>query len=157
MTALRRRCLLCTSLAAAGIMPTAGADNLTNGLPPASDVAVIRLCGELIELAAIEVEIYDSPNRVTNDEEAARAAAPGQARIHEIIMQLGAVRAATAAGVLARVRALAAYNGDFGSSFDDPEDDGAGRMLALLVRDAAAIGAPLPRPVVDPDQLRGEA
>ena len=39
----------------------------------------------------------------------------------------------TADGVIARVRALAAVHGDFGASFDDPEDEPA-RMLAAIMR-----------------------
>ncbi|MGI4809893.1 MAG: hypothetical protein ACRYF2_17490 [Janthinobacterium lividum] len=110
-----------------------------------SDTVLVRLCGEFIKLEGVIHDIYDGPNASHNEGVASLTAAPTQARQQQIIAELGDVQAATAVGVLARARALAAFNGHFGFSFDHPDDDGAGRMLAYLLRDAAAIGAPLPR------------
>ena len=103
------------------------------------DADLIRLCSEVVALELQWRTLYDGPNAVGDADEAEARAALIHAQIDAMMDGMKALRATSAAGVLARAHALAIMNGDFASSFDDPETH-PGCLLECLLRDAAAIG-----------------
>jgi len=107
------------------------------------DAALIALCAEYEALERQIHTIYDSPARATTDEEATAHAAPLEKNLGAMLGTLEAMQAQTAAGVHARVRLMAAHNGDGGFSWDG--DGVAGRLLACALRDAVHIEAPQPQ------------
>ncbi len=119
---------------------TAGAAASVADLVPIDpDAALIAICDEIVAIELACFEIYDGPNAIVGDDAAKAASAPLNLRMDALLDEMEPLRAVTAAGVLARARALAAHNSDFGFSFDWP-DSMAGRLLTCLMRDAAALG-----------------
>lgn len=105
---------------------------------PLADADLIRLCGEYVALEVARSAIFEGPNSIEDDDLAEAAAYPLERRMNALLAEMEPIQATSAAGILARADALAAHNGNFGFSFDCPHS-GAGRMLAFLLRDAAAL------------------
>ena len=139
--ASRRR----TLFAAAGAVIMGGgitagaAASVADLLPAKPDAELIRLCGDFINLELQWRAIYDGPAATLDDDEAEAASLGIGDQMNRILAEMEPMRATTADGVLARARALAAENGNFGCSFDH-RDTVPGRLLVCLLRDAAAVG-----------------
>ncbi len=139
----RRELFAATTAVVVGSIITSGvaagaATSVADMVPAKADADLIRLCREFVRLELAARAIYDGPNPITDDDEARAASAPLNAKMYTLLDKMEPIRAMSAAGILARADALAAHNGDFGGSFDYPES-AAGRLLACLLRDAAAL------------------
>ena len=83
--------------------------------------------------------IYDGPDAIEDEDEAAAATRPIFARMHDLLDRMEQLRALTSDGVAARARSLAQHSGDGAFSFDTRTTI-TGRLLGFLLRDAAAVG-----------------
>ncbi len=99
------------------------------------DDELITLCGEIEALQAEADRIYFAGGPPSFDEERPRLAAiePLRQRQDEIIARICELGTRTMAGVLARVRALAAFSPEL---ILGPPDGLGDAMLAALLRDA---------------------
>ncbi len=121
----------------AGITAGAAA-SVADLVPTDPDAELIRVCGEIVAVERAWNAIYDGPSAIVDDTAAKAASAGFDARMGVLLDEMESIHAVSAAGVLARAKALAVHNGDFASSFDWPESI-TGRLLACLMRDALAL------------------
>ncbi len=127
-----RRVMLRTSLALPLAAPAFAAAAFTTG----DDAELIGVCAEFIACDRRQRAIYDGPDDV-DDDEAAAATAPIFARMKGLLAQMEQLRATTSDGIAARAQSLAQHSGEGAFSFD-ARSTITGRLLACLLRDAAA-------------------
>lgn len=110
-----RRCLLGMTVGAAGAVAVGGSASAS------PDASLISDCDELVRL-------LKTANASDQDMSAA------ELDQWEVLGQrIITAPTHTTDGLLARIRALAAAHGDFGASFDEPDDEPA-RMLVAIMR-----------------------
>ncbi len=108
---------------------------------PAPDAELIAVCTEFDTLERQSCIIHGTgPDCVPDDDEANRVSGPIFARMHVLLDRMDELRATAPAGIQARAHSLALHGGHGQYSFDCA-DSMVGRLLYLLMRDSAALGA----------------
>ena len=130
-----RRMMLRTSFALPLAAPALAVAAVTTG----SDAKLLGVCAEFVACDRQQRAIYDGPDAIEDEDEAAAATRPIFARMHDLLDRMEQLRALTSDGVAARARSLAQHSGDGAFSFDTRTTI-TGRLLGFLLRDAAAVG-----------------
>ena len=133
---MNRRKLLSTGPALIGLA-SAGLD--AAAAAPNPDADLLAACAEFNACDLQQRAIYDGPNSIEDDDEAAVASAPIFTRMDALLDCMEHLRAASHAGIAARAGSLAQHAGHWAFSFDE-RSTMTGRLLDHLMRDAAALG-----------------
>ncbi len=117
---------------------------------PNPDADLIAVCAEFNACDRQQRAIYDGPDAIEDEGEAALATAPIFARMEALLTRMEHLRAASPFGIAARASSLAQHSGGMESSFD-AQDTITGRLLGCLLRDGAAVQGVAVVPSACPD------
>jgi hypothetical protein len=126
-----------TTSRSAGVLPPGIAAAIAPELPTGPDAELIRLCGEY-EALEREIEALYEPEDADDDEND-KALGLIMNRISPLLDRMEEIHAQTPAGIHARARVAGVCNPGGGFTWDE-DDTVPGRILAVLLRDAMALG-----------------